>query len=84
MADLPRDRICEETRFTCCGIDMFGPFVVKNGHKEIKQYGALYTCLSSRVIYTEVTYSLSTNSFIMCLRRFINQRGNICLIRYKV
>lgn len=71
----------EEAPFILCGIDMFGPFVVKNVCKELKWYGALYTCLSSRVIRIEVTYSLNTDSFIMFLREFINSRGNIHLIR---
>ena len=30
MADLPRGRMSEEAPFTSCGVDMFGPFVVKN------------------------------------------------------
>ena len=81
MADLPRDMMSEEAPFTFWGIDMFGPFVVKTGCKELKQYGAFYICLSSRAIHIEVTYSLNTDSFIMFLRRFIGQRGIVCLIR---
>ena len=81
MADLLRDRRSEEAPFTFCGIDMFGPFVVKNGRTKLKQYGALYTCLSSRLIHIEVTFSLNTDSFIMCLRGVIGRRGNVRLIR---
>ena len=73
--------MCEEAPFTFCGNGRFGPFLVKNGWKEIKWYGALYTCLSSRAIHIEVTCSLNTDSFIVCLRRFIGRRGNFCLIR---
>ena len=80
MADLPRDRMCEEAPFSFCGVDMFGSFVVKICHKELKQSGPLYTCLSSRAIHIEVTYSLSTNIFIMFLRSFIGRRRNIRLI----
>ena len=43
MTDLPRDRMSEAALFTFYGVDMFRPFVVKNGHKELKRYGALYT-----------------------------------------
>ena len=68
----------EEAPFTFCGVDMFGPFVVKNGRKEMKRYGAFYTCLSSRAIHSEVTYSLNTVFFIMCLRGF---NGNVRLIK---
>ena len=78
MADLPRGRMREEAPFTFCGVDMFGPFVVKNGRKEMKRYGAFYTCLSSRAIHSEVTYSLNTVFFIMCLRGF---NGNVRLIK---
>ena len=80
MADLPRDRMSEKAPFAFCGV-MFGPFVVKNGRKELKQYGALCTCLSSRAIHIEVTFSLNTDSFILCLRRFIGRRENVHLIR---
>ena len=71
VADLPRDRMSKEAPFTFCGVDMFRPFVVKNGRKEMKWYGALYTYLSSRTIHIEMTYSLSADSFVMPLRTFI-------------
>ena len=58
MADLPTDRTIDEPRFTNCGVDMFGPFLIKEGRKELKRYGALFTCLSSRAVHTECTCSL--------------------------
>ena len=64
-----------------CGVDLFGPFVVKEGHKELKRYGTLFTCLSSWPIYIEAANSLSTDCFLMCLWRFIDWRGNVRLIR---
>ena len=54
MADLLKDRMSEEPPFTYCGVDLFGSFHVKNGRKEVKRYGALYTSLSSRAIHIEV------------------------------
>ena len=36
MADLPKERMCIEPPFTYCGVDIFGPFVVKDGRKEVK------------------------------------------------
>ena len=72
----------EEPPFTYCGVDLFGSFLVKDGRKEVKRYGALYTCLSSRATHIEVVYSLSTDSFIMSLRRFVGRRGNVKMIRY--
>ena len=77
MTDLPKDRISEEPPFRYCGTDMFGPFTVKDGCKEKKRYGALFTCLSSRAVHIEVTHSKTTDSFIMFLRRSLAQ--GICM-----
>ena len=73
--------MCIEPPFIYCGVDVFGPSVVKDGQKEFKKYGALYICLSSRAIHIEVVDSLSTDSFILSLRRFIGLRGIIRMIR---
>ena len=54
---------------------------MKDARKEVKRYDALYTCLSSRAIHIEVVYSLSPDSFIMSLRRFVGCRGNVRMIR---
>ena len=35
MTSLPSDRLCEEPPFTYCGVDLFGPFVTKEGCKEL-------------------------------------------------
>ena len=57
MSDIPTDGMSKETPFIFFGVDMFIPFAVKNGHKEMKCYEPPYTCLSSKSIYIEVTYS---------------------------
>ena len=62
MADLSKDSMCIEPPFTYCGVDIFGPFVVKDDRKEVKKYGALYICLFSRAIHIEVLHSLRTDS----------------------
>ena len=81
MADLPKDRISEEPPLSYCGIDMFGHFTIKDGCKEKKRYGALFTCLSSRAVHFKVTHDMTIESFIMCLRRFIGCRGYVQTIR---
>ena len=77
MADLPTDRAIDEPPFINCGVDMFGPFLIKEGRKELKRYGALFTCLSSRAVHIECTCSLETDSFIQALCRFVARRENI-------
>ena len=34
MAHLPRERLSQEVPFTCCGSDMFGPILMKEGRKK--------------------------------------------------
>ena len=80
MASLLSDRFCKEPPFTYCVVDLFGPFVTK-GHKELKHYGALFTCLSSSAIHIKTVASLNTDSFILCLHRFIGRSGNIRILR---
>ncbi|MEL7338835.1 MAG: DUF1759 domain-containing protein [Bacteroidota bacterium] len=81
MSDLPKERLQCAPPFTYCGVDMFGPFVVKKGRTEFKRYGAMFTCFSSRAVHIEVTCSMETDSFILALRRFVARRGNVRSIR---
>ena len=81
MGNLPADRLLEEPPFTYCGVDMFGPFLVKDSRKTQKKYGAMFTCLSSRAVHIETTSNLTTDSFIQTLRRLISRRGNVRVIK---
>ena len=55
--------------------------VTKEGGKELKRFVAIFTCLASRAIDLEVVNSIDTESFIMCLRRFIGRRRNVRILR---
>ena len=76
MAPLPTQRVTEGWYpFQHTGIDYFGPFRVKRGRKLERRYGCLFTCLQCRAVHLELAQSLSTDSFILTLVRFINRRG---------
>ena len=81
MTDLPKDRMEVVPPFTYCEVDLFGPFTIKEGRKELKRYGVLFTCFSSRAIHLETAIDLTTDSFINSLRRFISIRGPIRQLR---
>ena len=47
--------------FTYCGVDMFGPFEIKERRNTLKRYEDLFTCLASRAIHIEMTKSMDTD-----------------------
>ena len=81
MADLPVERVTESSPFSYCGIDCFGPFLVKEGRKTLKRYGLIITCLSTRAVHIEVLDDMSTDAVIDALRRLIAIRGQVRQIR---
>ena len=81
MADLPEDRMEEGPPFTYSAVDYFGPFNIKEGRRELKRYGVLFTCLASRAIHLETAASLTTDSFLNAYRRFVGRRGPVRQLR---
>ncbi|XP_055632443.1 uncharacterized protein LOC129772934 [Toxorhynchites rutilus septentrionalis] len=76
MAPLPTVRLTSFVRpFTHSGVDYFGPILVKQGRSLVKHWVALFTCLSIRAIHLEIVHSLTTQSCVMAIRRFIARRG---------
>ena len=78
MADLPPCRLqMFETPFAHTGVDYFGPFLVKQRRSEIKRYGCIFTCMTTRAIHLEVAPDLTVSSFLNAFRRFVSRRGPI-------
>ncbi|XP_041841884.1 uncharacterized protein LOC121640249 [Melanotaenia boesemani] len=76
MSDLPVSRLrLHQPVFFSTGIDCFGPMQVKIGRRSEKRWGLLCKCLTTRAVHIEVLSSISTDSFLMALRRFISRRG---------
>ncbi|GBP58715.1 hypothetical protein EVAR_35493_1 [Eumeta japonica] len=74
--DLPPERLRHhQPPFTCTGVDYFGPMSVTIGRRHEKRYGSLFTCLTTRAVHIELAESLSSDSIILALRRFIARRG---------
>jgi hypothetical protein len=81
MADLPKERVETSPPFAYSAVDYFGPFYIKQGRKEVKRYGVLFTCLASRAIHLEVSHTLETDSFLNAFRRFVCRRGPVRVLR---
>ena len=76
MADLPGERLVTDLPpFTNVGLDYFGPFEVRRGRSMLKRYGVIFTCMTSRAVHLEVACSLTTDSCINAIRRFLCRRG---------
>ena len=79
MGQLPEARVKPSKPFTNTGVDYAGPFFVKQGGKRsktlVKGYIALFICLATKAIHLELVSDLSTEAYIVALRRFIARRG---------
>lgn len=85
MADLPADRTITSPPFTNVGFDVFGPWLIRTrklrgGAANMKRWGLVLTCLSSRAIHIEVLKAMDTSAFICALRRFFSIRGLASLL----
>ena len=82
MASLPNSRVTpNEPPFSRVGVDYLGLFTVKQACSELKRYGCLFTCLTTRAVHLEVSCTLDTDSFINALHRLIARRGKPSDIR---
>ena len=76
MSEVPEERLRQhEPAFSVTGTDCFGPFDVKYRRGTVKRYGVIFTCLTSRCIHIEKLDSLSTESLLMAMDRFMSRRG---------
>ena len=50
---------------------------MKEGRKELKGYGVIFTCLASQAIHIEVANSLNTDTFLNAIRRSFALHGPI-------
>ena len=78
MNDLPKQRLdIGSPAFNNTMIDYFGPMIVKlnkgarTSQATIRQYGVIFSCLTTRATHIGLVGDLSTDKFILALRRFI-------------
>ncbi|GBM18026.1 hypothetical protein AVEN_238413-1 [Araneus ventricosus] len=79
MGNLPKERITPNKVFSSTGIDLCGPFLIKNKYQrkgpEIKVYVCIFNCLVTKAIHLEIISDLTSQSLIATLKRFISRRG---------
>ncbi len=73
---LPQDRTKGGTAFEVIGTDFAGPIRYKTTQKkEGKAYLAIFACSLSRAVHLELLSNMETDTFILCLKRYIARRG---------
>ncbi|GFX29923.1 integrase catalytic domain-containing protein [Trichonephila clavipes] len=74
---LPHDRVRDAAVFEIIGLYLAGPLIRKNGEKN---WILILTCAVYRAIHLELFTSVSTESYLIGLRRFIARRGRPSVI----
>ena len=77
MANVPVERCTEVLPFTYCGVNMFGPYPIKERSSQLKRYGALFTCFTCRIIHIKVANALDANFFILAPRKLMAKRSAV-------
>ena len=78
---LPAERVKWVPPFTHVGVDHTSHFTIRNERGDrVKAYICIFACTITRAVHLEVITSLSTSSFIMCLRRLATAKGMPSLI----
>lgn len=79
MGNLPAHRINPGFPFEIAGTDYAGPFLIVNkrgrGASLVKCYLCVFVCFKVKAVHLELVTDLSTEAFILALRRFISRRG---------
>ncbi|XP_068670925.1 uncharacterized protein [Montipora foliosa] len=75
MGQLPEDILKPAPPWYSTGIDLFGPFKIRDEIKKrtfSKAYGVIFNCLGTRAVCLNLTSDYSTDKFLMVLRRFVS------------
>lgn len=79
MSNLPNHRIKPNLPFEITGIDYAGPIFILSrkgrGAKLLKCYLAIFICFCTKAIHIEIVTDLTTDNFLLCLKRFTSRRG---------
>ncbi|XP_062703650.1 uncharacterized protein LOC134286097 [Aedes albopictus] len=80
MGPLPAARVTPSRAFVKSGVDYCGPFFVRPPNRRgnsVKIFVAIFVCMASKAVHIEMVYSLSSDSFVSALKRFVSRRGRV-------
>jgi len=80
MAPLPDCRTKLAPPFLHIGVDMAGPFTLREGSTRkpvcFKAYLCIFVCMSTKAVHLEICRSLNTEEFLAVFSRLFNGRGS--------
>ncbi|KAJ8040596.1 hypothetical protein HOLleu_14930 [Holothuria leucospilota] len=76
MANLLDCRLCVgQSTFFSTGMNCCGPYTVKLGRRQEKQWGLTCNFMTTKVVHLEILASMDADALHMAFRRFATQRG---------
>ena len=72
---LPLERLRARRPFSCIGIDLSGPHIVRDRYESIKVWVCLFTCMVTRAVYLVRVNSCGQVDFVNALMNLITRRG---------
>ena len=76
MPPFPKGKVTGgRSPFSTCGVDYFGPLMVKGNDGPTKAWVILFTCFTTCAVHLELVLDMTTSTFLMAFRRFISRRG---------
>uniref|UniRef100_A0A8D8VU26 Integrase catalytic domain-containing protein n=1 Tax=Cacopsylla melanoneura TaxID=428564 RepID=A0A8D8VU26_9HEMI len=80
MPPLPKERVAVCPPFSYTGLDYLGPLTIVEGGSRLKTWCIIFTCMASRAIHLELVPDMSSEEFLLGLRRFVAARGSPLVI----
>ena len=78
VSPFPSSRIHQSDVFSFVGMDIFGPFIVRDlDHQRVKRYGIIFSCFSTRLTHVECLLDKSTDEVFNAIERVIAIRGTM-------
>ena len=68
VGNLPTERLKPAPPWSSTGIDLFGPYKIRDEVKKrttSKAYGVIFNCLGTRAVYLDIAADYSTDKFLM-------------------
>ena len=77
MAPRPKSKVTESPAFKNTGLDYFGPLYIKQHKERKKACVSIFTCITVRAIHLELVEDMTSEQFLLALRRFVARRGKL-------